>query len=60
MDLHSAMTKYPKAFNKGYRESVRTDSEPAKCRCPYKIGTPEMNAFKLGWNSHYDPAWDNE
>jgi hypothetical protein len=60
MNLNTAMTKYKKAFNKGYSESVRTDSEPEKCRCPYKVGSPEGKAFKLGWNSHYDPAWDNE
>ena len=60
MTLHMAKAKHPKAFKKGYSESVRTDGEPEKCRCPYRVGSPEARAFALGWNSHYDPAWDNE
>ncbi len=46
------------AYRAGYEESVRTDSEPSKCECPYAAGSAEAQAFNLGWNSHYDERWD--
>ena len=60
MTSHIAQKKHPGAFKKGLSESVRTDSDPERCHCPYKVGSPEMDAFRIGWNSHYDPAWDKE
>ena len=42
------------AYRAGRAESIRTDSDPALCVCPYAEGSPEWMAFNRGWNSH-DP-----
>ena len=42
------------AYRAGFSESVRTDSNPALCVCPYPEGSPEWRAFNRGWNAH-DP-----
>ena len=52
-----AATRYREAYLAGRDESIRTDSEPSEMICPYKQGTPEHTAFRLGWNYHYDDAW---
>lgn len=58
MRHHEAATAFRDAYLAGRGESMRTDSEPSKAKCPYEEGTSEHKAFWIGWNYHYDDAWD--
>jgi len=60
MSHHEAAQKYREAYLAGQSESARTRSEPSEAECPYEPDTKEHKAFWIGWNYHYDDAWDQE
>lgn len=48
-----------KAYNEGHQASMETNSDPKRAANPYPVGTASWRSWNLGWNSHYDPAWDS-